>query len=105
MSVATRPSITANCHCCSCKLCATLARYLRAADQKRLEWPLAKNARAHVHGILDLNDLPVTHTTRRIGSPFTLVLEKTAALFARDASKRQAWQNDAQWLSKTATAF
>lgn len=90
---------------CSCKLCVTLTRYLRAADQRRLEWPLAKNARAHVHGILDSNDFPVTHTTRRSGSPFTLVLEKTTAVFARDVSERQAWQGDAQWLARTAEAF
>lgn len=90
---------------CSCKLCATLTRYLRAADQKRFEWPLAKNGRAHIHGVLDSNDLPVTQTTRRTGSPFTLVLEKTRAVFARDASERESWREDAKWLARTAEAF
>ena len=70
---------------CSCKLCTTLARYLRAQDKVRFEWPLAKRGRAHIHGILDSHDLPVTHITRRTGRPFTLILEKTAAVFERDA--------------------
>jgi len=90
---------------CSCKLCATLTRYLRAADQRRFEWPLAKNGRAHIHGVLDSNDLPVTHTTRRTGSPFTLVLEKTRAVFARDAAERESWREGAKWLTRTAEAF
>jgi len=90
---------------CSCKLCATLTRYLRAADQRRFEWPLAKDGRAHIHRVLDSNDLPVTHTTRHTGSPFTLVLEKTRAVFARDAAERESWREGAKWLTRTAEAF
>ncbi|MGO9932369.1 MAG: hypothetical protein ACLPV8_11225 [Steroidobacteraceae bacterium] len=47
----------------------------------------------------------MTHTTRRLGSPFTLVLAKTAALFERDAAERQSWQQDLQWLKKTTADF
>ncbi len=90
---------------CSCKLCATLAQYLRAQDKVRFEWPLAKSGRSHIHGIVDSHDLPVTHITRRTGRPFTLILEKTAAVFERDAVERRFWQSALQWLTKTAAEF
>jgi hypothetical protein len=90
---------------CPCTLCASLARFLRAPDQVRLDWPLAKDRRAHIHGTIDLNDLPVSHVTRRIGRPFTLVLEKTVAVFSRDAAERGLWENDLKWLRTTAEAF
>jgi hypothetical protein len=90
---------------CSCRLCATLMQYLRAPDKVRLEWPLAKDQRAHIHQSIDGWDLPVTHTTRRTGRPFTLVLEKTALLFKRDAAERQRLQEDLEWLEKTVDEF
>jgi hypothetical protein len=90
---------------CSCRQCATLTQYLRASDKVRLEWPLTKDQRAHIHRTIDSYDLPVTHTTRRIGRPFTLVLQKTAILFERDAAERQGLQEDLEWLQKTAAAF
>ena len=90
---------------CSCNLCATLTRYLRAQDKVRLEWPLAKGGRAHIHSIIDSHDLPVTHNTRRVGSPLTLILEKTAAVFERDAVQRQLWQSAFQWLNETGADF
>jgi len=90
---------------CSCGLCKTLTQFLRASDQVRCEWKLAKDNRAHVHRAIDAYDLPVTHTTRRTGSPFTLVLAKTAALFERDAAERQRWQEELQWLKKTTADF
>jgi hypothetical protein len=90
---------------CSCRLCATLAQYLRAPDKVRLEWPLAKDQRAHIHRAIDGDDLPVTHVTRRSGRPFTLVLEKTAALIKRDAAERQSLREDLEWLQKTAAEF
>jgi hypothetical protein len=90
---------------CSCSLCATLVRYLRAPDKVRLEWPLAKSGREHIHGVIDSHDLPVAHNTRRIGSPFTLTLEKTAAVFERDAAQRQLQRRALKWLSSTAADF
>jgi hypothetical protein len=78
---------------------------LRAPKQRQLEWPLAKNRRAHVHGIIEIYDLPVNHVTRREGSPFTLVLTKTEALFERDAAERGRWDGDLSWLTKTAGVF
>jgi len=90
---------------CACRLCGTLARFLEAPHQTRLEWPLAKDSRAHIHQILDAHDLPVTHTTRRAGRPFTLVLTKTNALFEREVRERELWEREVRWLTKTASAF
>jgi hypothetical protein len=90
---------------CRCKLCGTLARFLLAPDQVRFEWPLAKEQRAHIHGIVDFHDLPVSHMTRRAGRPFTLVLVKTEAVFQREAAERMFWQRELGWLTKTADTF
>jgi hypothetical protein len=37
--------------------------------------------------------------SRRSGSPYTLVLEKTKALISREDAARRAWQADLHWLS------
>jgi hypothetical protein len=86
---------------CDCALCRKLATFLADSAQRRLEWPLAKAGRQHVHQRIDHDELPVRHETRRSGSPYTLVLEKTAALFGREASARHAAQEDLEWLSRT----
>jgi hypothetical protein len=90
---------------CRCRLCATLARFVGARDQVRFEWPLAKDARAHIHQAIDSQNLPVTHVTRRTGRPFTLVLVKTDALFEREAAERNLWRRDLEWLVRSAPAF
>lgn len=85
--------------------CGTLARFLLASDQVRFEWPLAKEQRAHIHRMVDSHDLPVSHTTRRTGRPFTLVLVKTDAVFQRDAAERRFWQSELSWLTKATDTF
>jgi hypothetical protein len=67
---------------CTCDLCATLETFLSDPGRRSFEWPLAKERRRHVHARIDNAGLPVTHMTRRLGGPFTLVLTKTDALFA-----------------------
>jgi hypothetical protein len=89
---------------CRCALCETLAGFLTARDRQELEWPLAKERRRHIHGVLDTFALPVTHQTRRSGSPFRLVLTKTRALFEQDARKRASWAAELAWLNKTRPA-
>jgi 2OG-Fe(II) oxygenase superfamily len=83
---------------CSCALCSELGGFLRHRTRTRLEWPLAAAKRAHVHGVLERNELPVTHTTRREGSPYKLVLVKTRALFEREAKMRAALAEAQRWL-------
>ena len=90
---------------CTCRLCGTLAEFLRAPARRQFEWPLAKDQRAHVHHIIDSHDLAVGHVTRRVGRPFTLVLTKTDALHQREAAQRTQWDRDLRWLTKTAPVF
>ena len=83
---------------CRCALCRTLGEFLVARNQVQFDWPLAKDARAHIHRVLDQHALPVTHVTRRVGRPFTLVLRKTDVLFEREAADRRKWREDLSWL-------
>ncbi len=83
---------------CGCELCRTLGSFLGNASKQRLDWPIAKEKRRHIHNILDDNELPVSHQTHRSGSPYTLVLTKLPALHAREAEERKAWQDDLEWL-------
>ena len=89
---------------CSCPLCAKLTQFLRS-NQQRLEWPLATADRLHVHRRIDGHDLPVAHTTRRAGRPFTLVLEKTPVLFEREAATRTVAAQDLRWIEGVSAAF
>lgn len=73
---------------CTCALCVELAAFLESEHERALDWPLAKQRRQHIHGQIDRHELPVTHTTRRQGSPYTLMLRKTEALFAEDEAAR-----------------
>ncbi|MCO5121364.1 MAG: hypothetical protein M9951_17270 [Burkholderiaceae bacterium] len=55
-----------------------------------------------MHQLIDRHELPVRHETRRMGRPYTLILEKTAALFERAAAERGEWVSELDWLSRTA---
>ena len=90
---------------CGCDLCGQLSPFL--ADPKRtlFEWPIAKQKRRHIHGIIEEHAFPVTHHTRRSGSPYTLVLEKTRALFKTEADERRTWQRELSWLKKNQRFF
>lgn len=83
---------------CACELCHELGEFLERPAKTRLEWPLKKDRRAHVHQTIDRHELPVSHTTRRTGRPYTLVLEKTGTLFRRDTEQRAAWQKELDWM-------
>lgn len=83
---------------CSCDRCAVLHDFLASPRRTVFEWPLAKNDRQHIHQTIDGHELPVSHQTRRSGRPYTLVLKKTAALFARDAERRAQWEDHLEWL-------
>jgi hypothetical protein len=84
---------------CGCALCGTLGTFLGSRSRKRLEWPLAKDGRRHVHSQIDSAELTVRHDTRRQGRPYTLVLKKTDELFARENDKRHTAVTDLAWLT------
>ncbi|MBM4252030.1 MAG: 2OG-Fe(II) oxygenase [Deltaproteobacteria bacterium] len=90
---------------CSCDLCKELASFLRASTRVRFEWPLSKERRFHIHGIIDRHLLPVTHTTIHMGSPHKLVLTKQEALFARDQVQRERQKECLVWLRDREEAF
>jgi hypothetical protein len=84
---------------CTCDLCSTLRVFLEDKNRRIFEWPLAKQRRQHVHSRIDAAELPVTHVTRRQGSPYTLVLNKTEALFGREQEARTRDETDLEWLA------
>ncbi len=89
-----------------CQDCAHLASFLHDAQQQQMTWPLAKARRQHIHRRIDEAELPVTHLTRREGSPHKLVVTKTDALFHREADRRrcaQTWLDAANRLLDTAS--
>ena len=72
---------------CTCADCRRLGEFLDAHDERALDLPLAKARRAHLHGQIDGRELPLSHETRRRGSPYTLELRKLPALFERDRER------------------
>ena len=92
-------SITLPAGGCTCDLCATLRDFLAAPDRRTLEWPLAKQRRQHVHARIDTAEIPVTHVTKRQGSPYVLVLRKTDDLFAGEQEARGQADTDLKWLA------
>jgi predicted 2-oxoglutarate/Fe(II)-dependent dioxygenase YbiX len=84
---------------CTCDLCDTLRVFAEDKSRRTFEWPLAQRGRQHVHSRIDAAELPVTHQTRRQGRPYTLVLNKTDALFAREQEARIRDETDLEWLA------
>lgn len=66
-----------------------LARFLGDSQRRQYEWKLATPGRRRVHGVIDRLELPVDHTTRRSGRPYTLVLTKREQIF-RDEERARA---------------
>ena len=84
---------------CACEQCGTLRAFLEDKSRRTFEWPIAKERRQHVHSRIDAAELPVTHVTRRQGRPYTLVLNKTDALFTREQETRTRDEADLKWLA------
>ncbi|SNQ51048.1 2OG-Fe(II) oxygenase [Frankia canadensis] len=95
---ATDWSITLAAGGCGCDLCETLRGFLADPSRRTLDWPLAEQRRRHVHSRIDAAELPVSHVTRRQGRPYTLVLQKTDALFTDELTQRARDQEDLDWL-------
>lgn len=86
---------------CTCPLCEELSAFLADPGRRSHEWPLAERKRQHVHTRIDASELPVRHETRRKGSPYTLVLTKTTALFDRENARRRRDTADLAWIERT----
>ena len=84
-------SIEVPAHWHTCDDCTALAAFLADPGRQVHEWPLAERRRRHVHDTIDRLELPVEHTTRRKGSPYTLALRKRDLVqLDRQARKRAA---------------
>lgn len=81
-----------------CDLCPDLDAFLASRARRVREWPLAQDKRRHIHSRIDMAGLPVSHTTRRQGRPYTLVLTKTDEVFTRERTARVRAAADLAWL-------
>ncbi len=86
---------------CDCELCTTLSAFLLDPARRSFDWPLAEQRRRHIHSRIDQAELPVDHQTRRSGRPYTLVLNKTDALFTQEEEARRRDQENLDWLTCT----
>jgi hypothetical protein len=66
---------------------------------RALEWPLAEARRKHIQNTIANAELPVKHHVLRVGSPHTLILTKTDALFETERKARQRAITDLAWLA------
>ncbi len=74
---------------CDCNDCMELRQYLQSSVTQSKVWPLAKARRQHIHQAIDSMGVPVTHQTKRQGSPHKLMLRKTQELFEQEAHQRR----------------
>ena len=68
---------------CRCEHCDRLRDFCRDPTTRTARFPLRKDLRAHLHQIIDRQELDIEHVTERRGRPFTLVCTKTRASHKR----------------------
>lgn len=66
---------------CDCRDCRALSEFLADPDRQEARFPLAKERRRHLHGVIDGDHCDCTHVTEHRGSPHTLVCTKTTASY------------------------
>lgn len=89
------------CDTCGCELCVPFGQFLADGSRRMLEWPLAEARRKHIQRSIRAAELPVRHQLVRAGSPYTLILTKTDALFERERKARQRAITDLAWLDQS----
>ena len=85
---------------CRCALCEELARFLEDPSRVSWDWPLRKDRRRHIHGVIGSSRLPLLHETLRRGSPYILQLRKKSSLFELDATRRARETAALAWLTQ-----
>ena len=68
---------------CECEHCDRLRDFCKDPAARSARFPLRKDLRAHLHQIIDRQQLDIEHVTERRGRPFTLVCTKTRASHKR----------------------
>ena len=85
---------------CNCDDCKILNKFLQSSSEQKMIWPIGKERRQHIHGIVDGMKLPITHVTERVGSPHKLHLTKTKQLFIREVVLRDKYKKALVLLEK-----
>lgn len=81
-----RPAVVA----CTCQYCAQLKAFLADPDNEVGRIPAREDSRQHLIGMIGRHDCDVKHALERKGSPYSLVLTKTAGSFDRAAKRFEA---------------
>ena len=68
---------------CRCEHCDRLRDFCKDPAARTARFPLREDLRAHLHQIIDRQQLDIEHATERRGRPFTLVCTKTRASHKR----------------------
>ncbi len=68
---------------CRCEHCDRLRDFCKDPKARTARFPLRTDLRAHLHQIIDGQELDIEHVTERRGRPFTLVCTKTRASHKR----------------------
>ena len=68
---------------CTCADCVQLAEFLASPATAEARFPMAKQRRQHLHGIIERDRCDCTHETLRVGSPQVLVCKKTNGSYDR----------------------
>ena len=84
---------------CKCQDCRALSAFLADPNRREARFPMAKERRRHLHGIIDSNRCDCTHVTEHRGSPHTLVCTKTTASYEAAC---KIYERDLQNLSRIA---
>ena len=74
---------------CSCKDCVELIQFLEHPTALERRFTMGQNRRCHLRNQLYSSGEDVSHTTKRIGSPHTLVVTKTNASHEKALKKQQ----------------
>ncbi|MCY4634908.1 MAG: 2OG-Fe(II) oxygenase [Acidobacteria bacterium] len=80
---------------CRCEHCGRLRDFCKDPTTRTARFPLRKDLRAHLHQIIDGQQLDIEHVTERRGRPFTLVCTKTRASHKR---RRAEYAEDVSWM-------
>jgi len=81
---------------CNCSDCKQLSAFLANPTQAEARFPLAKQRRQHLHGVIEGGHCDCTHQTLRVGSPQVLVCKKTNGSYDRAC---QVYKQDLQHLA------
>lgn len=92
---------------CNCEDCQELQRFARDPEVQVHRFRVRKDRRNHIHNIIDIKKLDMTHETERTGSPQTLVCKKNRHSYELHLKQYQSdltlLQEIASWLEPSSS--